>query len=237
MTYKTQIPSCEDDLTFDIVEDSLNRLWSVINELSHIRPPTKKFFRVSVFGSARVKPGHQAYEDAKEIARALAEAGCDIVTGGGPGVMEAANEGENLGDPEGKTRSFGLPIELPFEEDPNPFVEKLYVHRTFFSRLHQFVRLSSAFVVLDGGIGTTLELMIIWQLLQVKHISNVPLILVGPMWKGLVQWAQDSMLPHEPPLASAKDFNIPICVDTAEEAIALVLKYKAEHAEALKAED
>lgn len=227
MSDEVKVPECQSELTYDVVEDSLNRLWGVINELSYIRPPVKKFFRVSIFGSARVKPGQKTFEDSRELARVLAEAGCDIVTGGGPGVMEAANEGENLGDPEGKTRSIGLPVELPHEDSANPFVEKIYHHRTFFSRLHQFVRLSSAFVVVEGGIGTTLELLMVWQLIQVRHVDNTPLILVGPMWRGLVEWARASMLSHDPPLASASDLELPICVDTIEEATAIILAHKA----------
>ena len=222
---------CENEATFDAVEDALNDLWQVVNDLSRIRPPKQKYYRVTVFGSARVQRGQPLFDDVKRLASSLSAAGCDIVTGGGPGLMEAANEGENLGDPHNKTRSFGLGVDLPFEEQANPFVEKLYHHRTFFSRLHHFVRLSSAFVVVGGGIGTTLETMIIWQLLQVRHIENIPLILVGPMWKGMVDWASTSMLGHEPPFASARDFKIPTCVDTVDEAVALILAHKASHHE------
>ncbi len=219
--------SCENEETFDIVEDALNDLWQVVNELSRIRPPLQRHFRVTIFGSARVKPGQPLYDDVRRLAAALSAQGCDIVTGGGPGLMQAANEGENFGDPDNKTRSFGLPVELPFEERANPFVEKLYHHRTFFSRLHHFVRLSSAFVVVGGGIGTTLETMIVWQLLQVRHIQDVPLILVGDMWKGLVDWAKADMLSHDPPFASPRDLDIPVCVQSIDDAIAAVLAQKA----------
>jgi hypothetical protein len=134
--------------------------------------------------------------------------------------MAAANEGENLGDPENRTRSIGVRIDLPFEQGANPFVEKLYSHRTFYSRLHQFVRLSSAFVVVGGGIGTTLEAMMIWQLLQVRQVKDVPLIFVGEMWQGLVEWAREHMLRPDPPLASPEDFDIPRCVDSVDDAVA-----------------
>lgn len=228
----TKTPRSDSEETFEIIEASLNDLWTVVNELSRVRPPVQKHYRVTIFGSARIKPGQKTYEDVKELARALAAAGCDIVTGGGPGLMQAANEGEGLGDTSGQTRSFGLPVHLPFEEKPNPFVERLFTHRTFFSRLHQFVRLSSAFIVVDGGIGTTLEALMVWQLLQVKHITDTPLIFVGPMWRGLVDWARQTMLSHDPPLANPHDLDLPTCVDTVQEAIALIEAHKAKFQQA-----
>jgi uncharacterized protein (TIGR00730 family) len=163
----------------------------------------------------------------KELARRLAGRGCAIVTGGGPGLMQAANEGEALGDPDGNTHSIGIRIELPFEQGANPFVESLYTHRTFYSRLHQFVRLSDAFVVVGGGIGTTLEVMIVWQLLQVRHVHDVPLVFVGPMWRGLVEWANKFMVHGPTQLASPEDIAIPTCVDTIDEAITVVEKHRA----------
>lgn len=221
------LPICENQVTYDAVEKSIEHLWGIINELSRIAPPDKKFYRVTIFGSARIKPGHPLYEDVKRLAASLSALGCDIVTGGGPGLMQAANEGENLGDSAGETRSYGLPVELPFEEGANPFVESMFKHRTFFTRLHHFVRLSSAFVVVGGGIGTTLEAMLIWQLLQVEHVDDVPLIFVGDMWKGLVEWAKGNMLTHEPPFASEEDLNIPQCFDTVDEVIEFLTARKA----------
>ena len=144
---------------------------------------------------------------------------CDIVTGGGPGLMQAANEGASLA---GTTGSMGIRVDLPFEQDVNPFVEQAFEHETFFTRLHHFVIASDAFVVVPGGIGTVLETLMIWQLLQVRHVDNVPLILVGKMWKDLVEWAKASMLDPQVALASAEDLQIPRCLDTADEAIALV---------------
>lgn len=216
-----------DDKVVDLVEDALVNLWAVVNDLSQIRPHQNPHYRVCVFGSARIKPGQPLYNDVKHLAKSLAELGCDIVTGGGPGLMEAANEGENLGDPDGKTRSYGIRIELPFEDGANPYVEKDYIHRTFYSRLHQFVRLSSAFVVVGGGIGTALETMLVWQLLQVNHVTDRPLIFVGEMWHDLVRWAKRHMLSHEPPFASEEDLDLPICVDSMDEAVEIIRKHKA----------
>ena len=112
----------------------------------------------------------------------------------------------------------GINIELPFEQEVNPFVEQAFTHRTFFSRLHHFMIMSDAFVVTPGGIGSLLELSLCWQLLQVRHLYNTPLILVGKMWADLVEWARHSMLTEGGELASDIDFEIPRCVNTIDEA-------------------
>lgn len=203
------------------IEESLLHLWEAVNELSRIPMPEPERFRVTIFGSARMKPGEPVYLEVRELAAALARMGCDIVTGGGPGLMQAANEGSKEGDPDDRSLSYGLPIELPFEEQANPFVERMYKHRTFFTRLHHFVRLSSAFVVVRGGIGSLLEMVLVWQLLQVKHLSDRPLILVGDMWADLVAWARRHML-AAPPTAGEKDLNLPICVKSIDECLAVL---------------
>ena len=96
--------------------------------------------------------------------------------------------------------SVGIRVDLPFEQEANPFVEQVFEHQTFFTRLHHFVLASDAFVVVPGGIGTVLEMLMIWQLLQVRHITEVPLVLVGKMWAGLVDWARMNMLDPRLPL-------------------------------------
>ena len=126
-----------------------------------------------------------------------------------------------------RNRSVGIRVDLPFEQEVNPFVEQAFEHNTFFTRLHHFVLTSDAFVVVPGGIGTVLELMMIWQLLQVKHLHETPLILVGKMWAGLVEWAKTNLLASQPPLANSEDMTIPRCVNTADEAIALVRQHHA----------
>jgi predicted Rossmann-fold nucleotide-binding protein len=140
--------------------------------------------------------------------------------------MQAANEGAAAGASERKG-SVGIRVNLPFEQQVNPFVEQAFEHKTFFTRLHHFVLTSDAFVVAPGGIGTVLELMMIWQLLQVRHVHDTPLILVGKMWADLVQWARSHLLTCQPPLASPEDMTIPICVNTADEAIALLREHHA----------
>ncbi|UCG76370.1 MAG: LOG family protein [Gemmatimonadota bacterium] len=210
--------------TFEVVEEALVDLWAVVNDLARIRPPKPKYYRVTVFGSSRMRRGDQLFDDVRTLARQLSSMGCDVVTGGGPGLMEAANEGARLGDPENVTRSFGLPIELATDEEPNPFVEKIYRHRTFFSRLHHFVRLSSAFIVVPGGLGTLLETAMIWQLCQVKHVSGIPLIFLGRVWEDLVAWAREHMLGGERNLASPADLAIPLCVPGVDEAVEIIRK-------------
>ena len=124
---------------YEVIDRSLEQVWGVANELARIRPPSARY-RVSIFGSARVKPDESLYKSVRALANKLSSSGCDIVTGGGPGLMQAANEGENLGDPTNKTRSIGIRVALPFEAGENPFVEAAYMHQTFFTRLHHFIR-------------------------------------------------------------------------------------------------
>ena len=212
----------DEDATVSVLERAVGGLWEVVNDLTRLRRTTRQNYRVTIFGSARLKPGTPAYEGVKKLAAELTGMGCDILTGGGPGLMRAANEGAHSADPEGLGRSLGINIELPFEQEVNPFVTQAFEHRTFFSRLHQFMILSDAFVVTPGGIGSLLEMSLCWQLLQVRHLYNTPLILVGKMWAELVEWARRSMLVEGSELASDVDFQIPVCVNTIEETVALI---------------
>ena len=202
-------------------------LWDIVNNLTRLKPSKSERYRVTIFGSARARPETFVYEEVKRVAAALAEMGCDIITGGGPGLMQAANEGAAAVNAPERNRSVGIRVELPFEQEVNPFVELAFEHKSFFSRLHHFVLASDAFVVTPGGIGTVLELMLVWQLLQVKHVQDAPLILVGKMWGELVDWARKNLLGPELSLASPEDITIPRCVDTADEAIALIREHHA----------
>lgn len=207
-----------------VLIDSVLGLWDVVNNLTRLKPSKRDRYRVTIFGSARAKPGTIAYEETKRVSKALAEMGCDIITGGGPGLMQAANEGVKLaGD---SAQSVGIRVDLPFEQDVNPFVELAFEHKTFFTRLHHFVLASDAFIVAPGGIGTVLETTLVWQLLQVRHLDATPLILVGKMWPGFVQWARTAMLEFETPLASAGDFEIPVCVENSDQAIAIIREHR-----------
>jgi uncharacterized protein (TIGR00730 family) len=214
-----------------VVGQAVLGLWDVVNNLTRLRPGKMPHYHVTIFGSARIQPATAVYEDVRRLARVLAERGCQIVTGGGPGLMAAANEGAAEGDPTDKLASIGIRIDLPFEQGVNPFVGQVYHHKTFFTRLHHFVLVSDAFVVVPGGLGTLLELAMIWQLLQVRNLHDTPLILVGPMWTGLVDWATEGMTRGQPKLADDVDMTIPTCVTTMDEAIALICK---DHARWLK---
>ena len=210
----------DEEAVREILSATVLDLWKVVNSLTRLRPSKRARYRVAIFGSARAEPGTFVYDEVKRAAAAFAAMGCDIVTGGGPGLMQAANEGAREA---GAPGSLGIGIELPFEQGVNPFVEQAFDHATFFTRLQHFVVASDAFVVVPGGIGTVLEMLMIWQLLQVRHVDDVPLILVGKMWQGLVDWAKTAML-DDPrlALASAEDLRIPQCLDTADEAIAAI---------------
>lgn len=209
----------------EVLADAVLGLWDVVNGLTRLRPSRRERYRVTIFGSARVRPGTLGYEATKHCAAELAKLGCDIITGGGPGLMQAANEGA-ASAPE-RAKSIGIRVDLPFEQEVNSFVGQAFEHRTFFTRLHQFVLTSDAFIVAPGGVGTVLETLMIWQLLQVHHLSDAPLILVGEMWPGLITWAKTSMLSTDSPLASAEDMSIPQCVANGDEAVALIRKHHA----------
>jgi hypothetical protein len=211
----------------DILVSTLFGLWDIVNNLTRLRPSKRERYRVTIFGSARAQPGTFVYDEVKRVATALAEMGCDIITGGGPGLMQAANEGAAAANAPERNRSVGIRVDLPFEQEVNPFVEQAFEHKTFFTRLHYFVLTSDAFVVAPGGIGTVLELMMIWQLLQVRHVHDTPLILVGKMWADLVDWARTHLMTSQLPLANPEDMTIPQCVNTADEAIALIREHHA----------
>ncbi|HEU4434234.1 MAG TPA: LOG family protein [Pyrinomonadaceae bacterium] len=219
----------DEDAVKKVLVDSVLGLWDVVNNLTRLKPSHRDRYRVTIFGSARARPGTLAYEETKRVSKALAEMGCDIITGGGPGLMQAANEGVELA---GKSDSLGIRVDLPFEQEVNPFVELAFEHRTFFTRLHHFVLASDAFIVAPGGIGTVLETMMIWQLLQVHHLEKTPLIMVGRMWPGLIAWVRHEMLEFETPLMNPEDGDIPICVANADEAIEIIRNHRERRAQA-----
>jgi uncharacterized protein (TIGR00730 family) len=218
----------------EVVSASIQSLWEAVNNLTRLQPTVRDRYRVTIFGSARVPKDHWVYLAVRDLATELTRLDCDIVTGGGPGLMEAANEGAHIADPEGSRRSIGIRVELPFEQDVNAFVSQAYEHRTFFTRLHQFVLMSDAFVVVPGGIGTLLETMMIWQLLQVRQLQNTPLILAGKMYEELVGWARTYMLRPEVPLASPEDLTLPQCVEDGQGILRILRDHHAGWVEAKK---
>ena len=179
--------------------------------LAHI-PPS-----VALFGSARTKPDDAMYLSAVETARLLAKAGFGVITGGGPGIMEAANKGAQ----EGGNLSIGCNIELPFEQDHNPYLDVALDFRYFFVRKTMFVKYSNAFIIYPGGFGTMDELFEALTLIQTKKVNHFPVILSGSKyWEGLINWIRDVMLPDEK--ISPDDMSLLQMSDDPEEICKLV---------------
>ena len=175
---------------------------------------------VSIFGSARTKEDNKYYILAEEIAFQLTQKGYGVITGGGPGIMEAANKGATRG--EGK--SVGLNIELPFEQSSNPYIDtdKLINFDYFFVRKVMFVKYAQGFIVLPGGVGTLDELFEAITLIQTQKIGKFPIVLVGKSyWEGLIDWIKDIMLEKEQNL-SKEDLDLFSIVETPVEAVKII---------------
>ncbi|WP_315098034.1 TIGR00730 family Rossman fold protein [uncultured Cellulomonas sp.] len=173
---------------------------------------------VSVFGSARVPADHPDYALGMEVARLLVESGYAVITGGGPGIMEAANRGAL----EAGGLSVGLGIELPFEQGMNKYVELGVNFRYFFARKTMFVKYSEGFVVMPGGFGTFDELFEAMTLVQTHKVISFPIVLVGrEYWQGLLDWVGTTVLERR--MISQADLDLLQVVDTAEEAVKIVL--------------
>jgi hypothetical protein len=173
---------------------------------------------VAVFGSARSQPGEDDYRRAEELGRALAVAGHAVITGGGPGDMEAANKGAL----EAGGKSIGIAVELPFEDKPNPFLTTTLTFRYFFVRKVMFVKYSKAFVFLPGGFGTLDEMFEAVTLVQTKKIEPLPVILFGDdaYWEGLLGWVRQTLISRGK--VSPDDLGILKRARTTEEVLALV---------------
>jgi uncharacterized protein (TIGR00730 family) len=175
---------------------------------------------VSVFGSARTKPDNKYYKQAEEIGYLLTQSGYGVISGGGPGIMEAANKGASRG--EGK--SVGLNIELPFEQSSNPYIDndKLINFDYFFVRKVMFVKYAQGFIVLPGGVGTLDELFEAITLIQTQKIGKFPIVLVGKTyWEGLLGWIKEVMLAKEQNI-SIEDLDLFNLVDTPAEAVDII---------------
>jgi len=175
---------------------------------------------VSVFGSARTKPDSKYYKLAEEISLKLTQSGYGVISGGGPGIMEAANKGAK----EGKGKSVGLNIVLPFEQHPNPYIDydKLISFDYFFVRKTIFLKYSQGFIALPGGFGTIDELFEALTLIQTTKIAHFPVILAGKdYWSGLLDWIKKTMLAEEHNI-SAEDLDLFHVIDSADEAVAII---------------
>jgi len=182
----------------------------------------ENYFRVALFGSSKIKKNDPIYQEIKELGKALAREHIDIVTGGGKGLMQAASEGHTKGrtGEEKNIRSIGIGVKLPWNQGFNKAVEYKKEFGTFSGRLDEFMLLSNAVIVAPGGIGTLLELFYTWQLVQVHHICNIPIILYGEQWTGLLEWMKEN--PLNTKYLTERDYELVFHVKNEEEVIEMV---------------
>jgi uncharacterized protein (TIGR00730 family) len=203
---------------------SIEESWRIFRIMAEfveaIETLSKVKHAVSIFGSARTKPDDPYYQKAELLARLLAEKGFAVITGGGPGVMEAANKGAAAAG----GQSVGMNIRLPFEQKPNPYANISIDYKYFFTRKVMFVKYAMAYVVLPGGFGTMDELFEALTLIQTKRIKSFPVILMGSeYWKGLLDWLRETML-HDNKISPA-DLELFQIIDDPEEAVRHIQKY------------
>ncbi len=197
------------------------RLFKIIGEfvdgfesLSDIYPA------VTIFGSARVRPGDPEYEKAVVIARLLAQNGYNIITGGGPGIMEAGNKGAR----EGGANSVGLNIRLPLEQEKNQYANIAVDFKYFFVRKVMFIKYAQAYIGMPGGLGTLDEILEALTLIQTKRTKPFPVIMVGTdYWQGLVEWVRGTLLSHK--FISPHDMDLFVMLDDPEEIVRTIKKY------------
>ncbi len=181
---------------------------------------------VTIFGSARVKPSHPYYKMAEEIAYKLVQHGYGVVTGGGPGIMEAGNRGAHRA----KGKSVGLNIYLPHEQKGNEYIDKdkLITFDYFFVRKVMFVKYSQGFIVMPGGFGTLDEIMEALTLIQTNKIGRFPIVMVGKKyWKGFIQWIKDTLV--EEKMVSVEDLDLFSVVDTPEDAVRVIDEFYSKY--------
>jgi uncharacterized protein (TIGR00730 family) len=201
--------------------------WRVFKIISELVEGFEKMARigpcVSIFGSARTHYNDKYYRLAEDIAFKLTQKGYGVITGGGPGIMEAANKGAKRGN----GKSVGINIDLPFEQRPNLFIDadKLITFDHFFVRKVMFMKYAQGFIVLPGGFGTFDELFEAITLIQTRKIGKFPIILVGvKYWQGLFDWIREVMLEQEENI-SREDLDLFQIVDTSDEAVNLIVKF------------
>jgi uncharacterized protein (TIGR00730 family) len=175
---------------------------------------------VSMFGSARIKASHKYYETTRQIARKLSDAGFAVISGGGPGLMQAANEGARAG----RSPAIGLNIYLPHEQGGNPYQDISINFRYFFARKMMFVRFASAYVVLPGGFGTLDELSECLTLVQTRKTRRIPIILVGSdFWRGLMDWLQDRLVGEQ--MVDERDIDLMRVIDEPDAIVEAIFDF------------
>ncbi|MFN5444159.1 MAG: TIGR00730 family Rossman fold protein [Crocinitomicaceae bacterium] len=215
----------------DWTDIKTNDSWAIFKIMSEFVEGYERMSKIgpciSIFGSARTKPENKYYQLGVEVALKLTQAGYGIITGGGPGIMEAGNKGAQ----EGKGRSVGLNIDLPFEQNHNPYIDQEHnlEFDYFFVRKVIFVKYAQGFVILPGGLGTLDELFEALTLIQTKKINKRPVVLIGhSYWDGLIEWIKEQMLEQEANI-SAEDLNLFKIVDTADEAVKYIEDFYKSH--------
>jgi uncharacterized protein (TIGR00730 family) len=203
---------------------SSKEAWRIFGIMSEFVSATDRLNRihpaVSIFGSARTKPGQPYYKLAEEIARLLSDAGFAVISGGGPGIMEAANKGAYYG----KSPSVGLNIQLPHEQHNNSYQNISQTFQHFFARKVMFVKFASAYVVMPGGFGTLDELMEALTLVQTGKTRRMPIILVGSkFWGGMVEWFKTALLEEQ--VISPEDMDLIQVIDDPEEVVGAIFKH------------
>jgi uncharacterized protein (TIGR00730 family) len=198
--------------------------WHILGIISEFVEATERLAEirpaVSIFGSARIRPGHRWYDSTVDIARRLSDAGFTVISGGGPGIMEAANRGAF----DGPSPSVGLNIELPHEQTGNPYQNISLRFRHFFARKVAFAKYASAFVAVPGGFGTLDELAEVLTLVQTRVGRHIPIILVdSAFWRGLLDWMRDSLLDNG--LISPEDLDLMTVVDEPAEVVEAIFDF------------
>lgn len=207
----------------DFTQEDPWRVFRIMSEFVEGFEVLSKFGKaVSIFGSARTKPGTKHYKLGEDVAYLLAKEGYAIITGSGPGMMEAANKGAKKAN----GLSIGLNIHIPCEQKPNKYVDTLLDFRYFFVRKVMFVKYAKAFVILPGGYGTMDEFFEAINLIQTERIGKFPVVLLGKdYWKGLVEWLKGTVLTHTN--ISKSDLDIFTVVETPKEAVEAIKKFYA----------
>lgn len=193
-----------------------------MNKFKEFKNKDGKHFKVAIFGSSKIENGDTAYTKISHLAEMLGERGIDILTGGGPGLMRAANEGHVLGTDKSNSNahSIGIGVRLPWNQKFNDAVrEKEKVNR-FSKRLDEFMLMSNAVVVAPGGLGTMLELFYTWQLVQVHHICDIPIILMGEQWGGLLKWIKKDPLKNK--YLEDRDYKLVFHAKSSKQAMEII---------------
>ncbi|MDR1888079.1 MAG: TIGR00730 family Rossman fold protein [Zoogloeaceae bacterium] len=223
MNKKDKLPPLEDP-GLQLNSNAAREAWRVFGIMSEFVEATDRLQvirpAVSIFGSARTEPQHRYYQLAETIARKLSDAGFSVISGGGPGIMEAVNKGAYYG----RSPSVGLNIQLPHEQAANDYQDIALSFRHFFARKYMFVRFASAYVVMPGGFGTLDELLEAMTLVQTRKSARIPIILVStPFWSGLVDWFRNRLVGEK--MINPQDMDLIQLIDEPEQVVEAIFRH------------